>query len=209
MFTGLIEAIGTVSRRQEQPGRLWLTTPPGWSAPAVGASVAVNGVCLTVSEPVADGFIADLLVETARRTNLGRLAAGAPVNLERAMTPDRGFDGHIVTGHVDAVAALRRWQETAAGRELFVELPAALADFVAPQGSLAVNGVSLTVADVAGPVVRLGIIPHTYRHTNLHALHPGASLNLEVDILVRYAVNALRRTAGGLTELLKRHDYPV
>ena len=165
--------------------------------PAVGASVAVNGVCLTVTERQAGGFAADLLAETARRTNLGRLAPGAKLNLESAMTPGRGFDGHFVTGHVDAVAALNRWQAGAAQRELFVSLPGELAEFIAPQGSVALNGISLTVAEVSGPLMRLGIIPHTYASTNLGAQQPGALLNLEVDIIARYAVNALRRQPAG------------
>lgn len=200
MFTGLISAVGALARRQEQPARLWLTTPVGWQIPAIGASVAVNGVCLTVAEHGAGGFAADLLAETLHRTNLGRLAPGAPLNLERAMTPDRGFDGHFVTGHVDAVVKLVRWQISAQHRELFIARPDALAEFIAPQGSVAVNGISLTVAEVAGPLLRLGIIPHTYEQTNLRALAPGAPLNLEIDIIARYAVNALKRTRAGLTE---------
>lgn len=203
MFTGLISAVGTLTRRQEHPARLWLTTPPGWQAPARGASVAVNGVCLTVAEHQSGGFAADLLAETLQRTNLGRLTPGAPLNLEAAMTPDRGFDGHFVTGHVDAVVKLIRWQNSAQHHDLFIALPDALAEFIAPQGSIAVNGISLTVAEVAGPHLRLGIIPHTYERTNLRALAPGAPLNLEIDIIARYAVNALKRARGGLTERLK------
>lgn len=207
MFTGLIEAVGTLARRQERPGRLWVNYPDHWPVPATGASIAVNGVCLTVAEHGRGEFAADLLAETATRTTLGRLPTGAPLNLERALTAERGFDGHIVTGHVDAVVTLRRWQEHAAGRELFVDIPAALADFIAPQGSVALNGISLTVAEVAGPVVRLGIIPHTYAQTNLRTLQSGAALNLEVDIIARYAVHALRRQRGGLAELLKPYDH--
>lgn len=207
MFTGLIEAVGTLARRQEHPGRLWVKYPDDWPVPATGASIAVNGVCLTVAAHGRGEFAADLLAETARRTTLGRLPAGALLNLERALTAERGFDGHIVTGHVDAVVTLRRWQENAAGRELFVELPAALADFVAPQGSVALNGISLTVAGLEGPVARLGIIPHTYERTNLRALRGGAALNLEVDIIARYAVHALRRQRGGLAELLTQYDH--
>lgn len=202
MFTGLIAAVGTLARRQEQPARLWITAPASWPVPAVGASVAVNGVCLTVAERHAAGFSADLLAETLRRTNLGRLAPGSPVNLEPAMTPERGFDGHFVTGHIDAMAALNRWQTGAAQRELFVNIPGELADFIAPQGSVALNGISLTVAEISGPLMRLGIIPHTYAGTNLSAQQPGALLNLEIDPIARYAVGALKRIRGGLKEKL-------
>jgi riboflavin synthase len=161
----------------------------------VGESVSVNGVCLTVNESVPGGFVADVSAETLARSTLGRLAVGSAVNLERALKIGERMGGHWVTGHVDAVV---RWISTKkAGESLnaVLELPQAFVPYVAPKGSVAVEGVSLTVNDVHHDRFTVMIIPHTQQATTLERTRPGDGVNLEVDILARYVVHALRHSA--------------
>jgi riboflavin synthase len=203
MFTGLIEATGTVLALEKQNGgaaRLTIAAPSLEGRWRRGDSIAVSGVCLTAI-PVADAsdrFAADLAEETMERTTLSRLAPGAVVNLELPTPAGSPLGGHVVQGHVDATGRIIVLTPLSADRDttdwrLTLEIPAELAPRVVSQGSLTVNGISLTVAKLheSAPdgtlTVEIAIIPHTYKATNLHTLGPGSEVNLETDVLARYA----------------------
>lgn len=188
MFTGLVESIGTV-RSLEKRGdaaRLILETPLAVEL-SLGESLAVNGCCLTVTTKDADLASFDLLGETLTRTNLGHLAAGSRVNLERALRADGRFGGHFVQGHIDTTAKVISADITNADLNLLIELPPAGARYLIEKGSIAVNGVSLTVASLDEGHFGLWIIPHTLQETNLGDLRAGSPVNLEYDMLAKYA----------------------
>lgn len=154
---------------------------------SVGASISVNGACLTAVELAADKFSADLAPETLKRTNLSDLRRGSPVNLERPLRANSRLDGHFVLGHVDATAEILSIE--ALGEDnwwLRIRVPDALARYIVRKGSLAVDGISLTVAEMAEDVAGFTIIPHTFKHTTLHAYRPGSRVNIEVDILAKH-----------------------
>jgi riboflavin synthase len=157
--------------------------------------VAVNGCCLTVVKKSGPVFFMDMVPETLRRTNLGDLEVGAEVNLELPVSPGGLMDGHIVQGHVDGTASVTSVQQVAAGKEVAIELPTALSRFVATKGSIAVDGVSLTVADVDHPpgTFMVALIPHTLEATIAGGYRAGSRVNLEIDVLARYVQRNLRR----------------
>jgi len=195
MFTGLIEAAGNVVAFTPGEGatRLVVAAPALASRWRTGDSIAVNGVCLTAI-PVSDPahFAADLAAETLARTTLGELTTGTVVNLELPTPAGSPLGGHVVQGHVDATATLVSLLPLHADLattdwRLTVELPAQLATQVISQGSITLDGISLTVAKVNGLTIEIAVIPHTYAHTNLHSLAPGARLNVETDVLAKYA----------------------
>jgi riboflavin synthase len=193
MFTGIVKAVGRVS--EAGPNRLAVTAPGLVPSLEVGGSIAVNGCCLTVVQVRDVTFFADVVPETLSRTNLGRLKPGDPVNLEPPLRLDQGLDGHLVQGHIDATTAIASIEEEAAGRKLAVELPAELGAFVAEKGSIAVDGVSLTVArvDDGAGTFTVALIPHTLETTIAATYRKGAQVNLEVDVLARYAERARLR----------------
>ena len=195
MFTGVITEIGTVARLH--PGgvaRLHLEAPRTAADLKVGGSVAVNGVCLTAVEVDAGGFVAEAMAETLARTNLGRLSAGSRVNLESPLRLGDALDGHLVLGHVDGRVRLVERLPDGAAQRLRLELPdGTLARYIAPRGSVSLDGVSLTVIESGGRRFSVGIIPHTAGVTTLGELPPGWELNLEVDLIARY----LERLGGG------------
>jgi riboflavin synthase len=195
MFTGIVSAVGRVLE-EDRPGRLGLEHAETAARLGVGASVAVNGVCLTVTEVEGDVFFADVVPETRRRTNLGLLRSGDPVNLELPLTVQGGLDGHLVQGHVDATATVQEVREVELGREVKMGLPSELAPYVAEKGSIAVDGTSLTVADVddAGPTFTVALIPYTLERTIAGAYAPGTLVNVEVDVVARYVERLLART---------------
>jgi riboflavin synthase len=214
MFTGLIETTGTVlavtpPADAAGPTRITISAPTLASRLRLGDSVAVSGVCLTALDLTSTEFSADLARETVERTTLSRLAPGGAVNLELPTPAGSPLGGHVVQGHVDGVGSLLALEaldpahpETSDWR-LRLRLPEALQRYVVPQGSITVEGISLTVADVTGDVVSIAIIPHTYKATALHTLAPGAELNLEVDVLSKYAEAqsaARARSAWTVTE---------
>ncbi len=189
MFTGLVEERGSLGRLTPQGSgaRLLVHSELGKREPFVmGESVAVDGVCLTVVAIPADGFEADASAETLARTTLGGRTPGAPVNLERAMKLGGRMGGHLVTGHVDAVGALVSRQPDSASVKMTFSFPTELAAFIAEKGSVAVNGVSLTVNGVSADRFDVTVIPHTLKATSLGALAAGGSVNLEVDLVARY-----------------------
>jgi riboflavin synthase len=209
MFTGLIEATGSIVSFTPGEGatRLVIHAPALTGRWRTGDSIAVNGVCLTAI-PVSDSahFAADLAAETLARTTLGSLPAGAIVNLELPTPAGSPLGGHVVQGHVDATAKLISLLPLHSALDitdwrLTVELPPQLATQVISQGSITLDGISLTVARLNGLRVEVAIIPHTYAATNLHSLKPGASMNVETDVLAKYAA-AQQKTveADWLTE---------
>jgi riboflavin synthase len=189
MFTGLIEAIGEVAEMKPTPSgfRLRLTTPIA-SEIAPGDSIAVNGVCLTAVASDDLAVHADISPETARVTALGALRRGALVNLERPLRADARLGGHFVQGHVDATGTIEEIRPDGDSFWLTVRYPALLAPYIVRKGSIAVNGISLTVAGLDERRFDIQIIPYTWDHTNLHLAKAGDAVNLECDILGKYVV---------------------
>ncbi len=196
MFTGIVEELGTVValERHGESARLVVRGPLVTSDAVHGASIAVNGVCLTVTDAEASAagtFVADVMAETLSRTSLGGVSAGSPVNLERAMRADGRFGGHIVQGHVDGVGTLVRRTPGDRWESVRFAIPAGLARYLVEKGSITVDGISLTVSAVSPsqePVAwfEVGLIPTTLAATTLGQAGLGAEVNLEVDVLAKY-----------------------
>ncbi len=189
MFTGIVEELGRVaSLTQEETGAsLVVLCSRVLQDATVGASVAVNGACLTAVEIWADRFRADLAPETLSRTNLGGLVTGSYVNLERPLRANGRLDGHFVLGHIDGTAEILSLDSL--GNDnwwLRLRIPPRLTRYIVSKGSLAVDGISLTVAEIEGEIATFTVIPHTYDHTTLHAYGKGSPVNLEVDVLAKH-----------------------
>ena len=205
MFTGIIEELGVVAaleRGAEPSGGAKLVIRARRVLGGVaddqsgklreGESVAVNGVCLTARDITGESFAADLSPETLERTDLGSVKTGSQVNLERAMTPSTRFGGHVVQGHVDGVGKLAALDPLPDGNYwLTVEVPGELERYVVWKGSIALNGISLTVARLEGNRLGVAIIPHTYENTALRNLRPGDPLNIECDVLAKHVEKLL------------------
>jgi riboflavin synthase len=191
MFTGIVSAVAKVV--EAGGGRLGLDHAGVARRLKVGGSVAVNGCCLTVVRKRGPVFFADVVPETLRRTNLGGLERGAEVNLELPVTAASTLDGHLVQGHVDATARVAGVETAAAGKEVTIELPTSLSRFVAYKGSIAVDGVSLTVAAVDKPpsTFKVALIPHTLEATIAGGYRKGSLVNLEADVIARYVARGL------------------
>jgi riboflavin synthase len=192
MFTGLIESVGTVRsfEKRGDAARLTLETPMAGML-SLGESLAVNGCCLTVTDRDEREAHFDLLVETLNRTNLGALIPAARVNLERALRADGRFGGHFVQGHIDTTAEVIKVDANGEDLNLVIMIPSGGARYFIEKGSVAVNGVSLTVALLGEAHFGLWIIPHTLRETNLGDLKAGDRVNLEYDMLAKYAARQL------------------
>jgi riboflavin synthase len=192
MFTGIVEETGVIAEVETRGGgsRIRIATA---LAPhlAPGASLAVNGVCLTVVLLDGDQVMADIGPETARITTLGALARGQTVNLERPMRLDGRLDGHFVLGHVDGVGRVTELRPEADSHWLTVEFPAALGPYFIRKGSVAVDGISLTVAGLGARHFDVQVIPYTWAHTALRQLRPGDKVNLECDMIGKYVVRAI------------------
>jgi riboflavin synthase len=189
MFTGIIESIGQIAGVEPQGGdvRMRVESSDGYLTDvALGDSVAVSGICLTVREKTRDGFLADLSVETLGATSSGSWQVGRRVNLEKALTPHKPLGGHLVSGHVDGIARLLRLHEDARSWRMTFEAPPDLARYIARKGSVTLDGISLTVNEVEGSHFGVNIIPHTLSQTTLGDLEPGGAVNLEVDLVARY-----------------------
>jgi riboflavin synthase len=193
MFTGLVEEVGSVLAIHATEGapRLQIAAPRLATGTCVGDSVAVNGCCLTVSGRDRDQLTFDLLEETLDRTNLKTLQRESPVNLERALTPDGRVGGHFVQGHIDCAAQIISFQESGDDHRLEVELGTRFARYVVCKGSVAINGISFTVAEVSPESFAVWVIPHTKRQTNLASAKPGDLMNVEFDILAKYVEKML------------------
>jgi riboflavin synthase len=196
MFTGIIEELGTVAAVETKTAgaRLIVRCSTVRDDLTEGASIAVNGVCLTAVNLQRDSFSADLAPETLRRSNLGELRAGSRVNLERPLAPTGRLSGHIVQGHVDGTGEFVSLE--ALGDEnwwLQIRIPAELDSFLVYKGSIAIDGISLTIAALQGDLLFVTIIPHTYRNTTLAGYKPGSRVNLECDILAKHVEKLLRK----------------
>ncbi|CAN5283206.1 riboflavin synthase [soil metagenome] len=206
MFTGIVEEIGTVEKLERGPGtagdvpdaRLTVRGPLVSSDARLGDSIAVSGVCLTVADLPGDGtFTVDVMPESLRRTALGGLAVGSPVNLERAVRADGRLGGHIVQGHVDGVGTIVRRTPGPRWDDVEIDVAPELARYVAEKGSVTVSGVSLTVTHVRDDGFGISLIPTTLEATTLGRLAPGAQVNIEVDVLAKYVERLL--ATGGIT----------
>ena len=201
MFTGLIEEVGRVDALTVDGDRARMVVAATRVVEdlPLGASVAVDGVCVTATDVTADGFAVDLMRETLRVTALGALTTGSRVNLERAMRVGDRLGGHLVQGHVDGVGEVVDVEEVPGTRTVRLRLPASLSRYLVVKGSLCVAGVSLTVGAVEGDVVTVGLIPHTLAETNLGDLVSGDPVNVEVDVVAKYVERMLpgRATEDG------------
>ncbi|MDR3418362.1 MAG: riboflavin synthase [Nevskia sp.] len=195
MFTGIVEAVGRIEAVEEVGGdrRLTVVADGGYLAGLqAGDSVAVGGVCLTAVTLLPQGFTADVSVETLAATTAGGWHAGTAVNLERALTPAKPLGGHMMSGHVDGVGRLAEKHEDARSWRLSFDAPEGLARYIARKGSIAIDGVSLTVNGVDGNRFGVNIIPQTWSHTTLGGLAVGGQVNLEVDLIARYLERLLQ-----------------
>ncbi len=221
MFTGIIEELGTVDSvamragAQGNSARLRVRCSKVLEDAAEGCSIAVNGVCLTALDLRPDSFAADLAPETLKRSNLGDLKAGGRVNLERPMSPAGRLSGHIVQGHVDGAGEFLSLETL--GDEnwwLRIRVPAELDRYLVYKGSIAIDGISLTVASIEAGVVAVTIIPHTYRNTTLAGYRPGSRVNIECDVLAKHVEKLLEKLdirhdkgSARTVESLREHGY--
>jgi riboflavin synthase len=214
MFTGLVESKGVLARRSRRGPGYRLVVESGFGPLVLGESISVSGACLTVVGSDPRSFEADVSLETASKTTLGALPLGSSVNLERSLKVGDRLGGHLVSGHVDAVAELVRVTPAGEAQRLSVAYPRDLGRFIAVKGSITLDGVSLTVNAVTADELEVMVIPHTLSVTTLGELKPGAALNLEVDTLARYAVRFLEvsgsignSSEAGLKEALRRAGF--
>jgi riboflavin synthase len=198
MFTGIIEELGTLRRMTtaHDGARLEVSAQVVIDGAKIGDSIAVNGVCLTVVEKGKDSFAADVSAETLRRTSLKQARAGSCVNLERPLTPASRLGGHIVQGHVDGMGEFLEARPVGEGYAVRIGFPSELGRYIVEKGSIAVDGISLTVAALGPNWFEVAIIPHTWRVTNLSTLKRGEVVNLEVDILAKYVERMLQSRTG-------------
>ena len=199
MFTGIVQAVGSIAALVPKGGDVEMLIDAaglGLDGVALGDSIAVAGACLTVTRLDGRRFAADVSNETLARTTLGRLAAGSPVNLEKALRAGDALGGHYVTGHVDGIATVVSAHDDARSLRLVFEVPGELARYVAAKGSVTLEGVSLTVNEVDGRRFGVNLIPHTREVMTLGRLVPGAVVNLEIDIIARYVERLVTARAG-------------
>ena len=184
MFTGIVEEVGYISAIGQDS--ITISCKDVLSDIKIGDSIAVDGVCLTVTSFNASSFVADVSYETKKVTKLGSLKQSSPVNLERALLVSSRLGGHIVSGHVDCTAKVLELKKKDSFYELSIKLPEGYAQYYIKKGSVTIDGISLTIADVLNTVIKVAVIPHTYNSTNLSSLTAGDSVNIEFDILAKY-----------------------
>jgi len=218
MFTGIIQAIGTLAAMEPRGGDVALHIRSGdlpMENVALGDSIATNGVCLTVIELPGDGYIADVSRESLEHTTLGELKPGSPVNLEKALTLNSHLGGHLVSGHVDGVGRILERRDDARSVRFRIDAPKEISRYIAHKGSICVDGVSLTVNSVQGSQFELNIVPHTIKETTISSYRSGTMVNLEVDQIARYLERLLlgdkasesAEPAGVTKELLARSGF--
>ena len=215
MFTGIIQSIGEIRTVEARGGDLRLVVGTGqlpMHEVALGDSIAVNGVCLTVVAMTKHSFTADVSGETVSRTTVAEVKAGSKVNLEMAMLPTTRLGGHLVSGHVDGVGEIKRRWSDARSERFVIAAPQALAKYIAEKGSICVDGISLTVNAVQGSEFELTIVPHTLQATTMGDFQVGRRVNLEVDIIARYLERLLSADseipgAGVSRELLAARGF--
>ena len=212
MFSGIVKGVGRVLEQKDLGGdKRWTLSVGdfGLGPIAIGGSIAVSGVCLTVTESHADRFAVDLSTETLRVTTFGKLGVGARVNLEAPLRLGDPLDGHLVTGHVDGVGEVLDLQPSARSTVIRIAVPDGLSRYVAQKGSIAVDGVSLTVNAVEGRAFEVNVIPHTQAVTVIGEYRRSVAVNIEVDIIARYLerLGTAGEGSGLSLELLKKHGY--
>ena len=195
MFTGIVEETGKIGRIEHRPGgvRMEFVAALVLEGTAAGHSISVNGVCLTVEKVIAGGFSAFLSQETLSKTTFHRARPGAPVNLERALALGGRLGGHLVSGHVEAVGRIEALKAEGEAYALEVAAPAGFEPFLVPKGSIAVDGVSLTLVETIGKVFRVALIPETFEKTTFRLKTPGDFVNLEPDLIIKYVMSAIRQ----------------
>ncbi|MFQ5736517.1 MAG: riboflavin synthase [Thermodesulfobacteriota bacterium] len=210
MFTGIIEDVGSVKSIEKKgpSGRIGIETTLDLSGIRTGDSIAVDGSCLTVTRVSKGSFMADLSDETLRVTTLGSLESGARVNIEPALTLSRPLGGHMVTGHVDGVGTIVRKARRGEAMDLEVSCPAELMGQIVKKGSVAVDGISLTVAELLPGGFRVAVIPHTMKRTTLPDKREGARVNIETDVIGKYVEKYFASGSKGITEdFLSEHGF--
>lgn len=211
MFTGIIEEIGTVCRIEHgaKGARLTIQAKTVLEDTRIGDSIATNGVCLTVVSMTGDSFSADVMAESLRRSSLGTLQGGSPVNLERAMAANGRFGGHIVSGHIDGTGTIASQKREDNAVWVKIKTPAPLLRYIVEKGSIAIDGVSLTVAAVTDTDFSVSIIPHTGTQTILLGKKPGDPVNLECDVIGKYVekLTAPHKTGGISTNFLAENGF--
>ena len=216
MFTGIIEAVGTLRKLERKGDDIRLTVASGkldLNDVRLGDSIATNGVCLTVVQQLADGYVADVSAETVSLTGFANYKVGTKVNLEKAVTPTTRLGGHMVSGHVDGIAMVEQRLVRGQAIEFWLAAPAVLGRYIAHKGSITIDGVSLTVNEVDGSRFRLTIVPHTAGETTLIDLQAGDKVNIEVDLIARYLERLMNydgkdSKSGGVTmEMLARAGF--
>ncbi len=208
MFTGIVEELGRVSL--VPPGRLVVAAGGVLQGMRLGDSMAVNGVCLTITELTAKSFAVDVMPETLRRTNLGWLRVGDGVNLERPLALGDRMGGHLVQGHIDDVGKVASVTPEGAARLIRIEAPAGVMSYVVVKGFVAVDGISLTVVDLDDHSFRVSLVGYTRQHTNLAARQVGGLVNLEVDIIAKYVERLTRVPRAAITaDFLGEHGFTV
>ena len=202
MFTGLVEEIGIVNNisLQGNSGTIAIKASVVTEGTKVGDSIAVNGVCLTVTSLSDDGFTADVMAETVRRSSLGSLKSGDRCNLERAMAADGRFGGHIVSGHIDGTGRVAKVVREENAIWFTIEADKSLLGYIVEKGSVALDGISLTVAAVSNTDFKVSIIPHTQEATTLYLRKPGDIINIETDVIGKYVAKMMGRETGSDTE---------
>ncbi|MGN0347145.1 MAG: riboflavin synthase [Lachnospiraceae bacterium] len=203
MFTGIVEEIGTLRQviSGSGSGSIKVSAKKVLENTKIGDSIAVNGVCLTVTSLSSDGFTADVMPETLRRTNLGSLKSGAPVDLERAMAADGRFGGHLVSGHIDGTGTVVSMKNEGNAVWVQIKAPQSILQLIVEKGSIAIDGISLTVAKVDGDSFQVSVIPHTGSETILLRKKAGDIVNLENDIVAKYVQHLLGNVLGGKADL--------
>lgn len=201
MFTGIVEEVGAVRHvvSGQSSGEIAIRAGRVLEGTQVGDSIAVNGLCLTVTSLSADGFTADVMPETLRRSSLGQLRAGDQVNLERAMAADGRFGGHIVSGHIDGVGQITQQRREGNAVWVRIQAPADILRLIVEKGSIAIDGISLTVAAVSDVDFQVSIIPHTGSETTLLTKRPGDVVNLENDVIGKYVQRLMLSAASPQT----------
>lgn len=211
MFTGIIEEIGTVRRIEHgaKGARLTIQAKTVLEDTRIGDSIATNGVCLTVVSMTGDSFSADVMAESLRRSSLGTLQGGSPVNLERAMAANGRFGGHIVSGHIDGTGTIASQKREDNAVWVKIKTPAPLLRYIVEKGSIAIDGVSLTIAAVTDTDFSVSIIPHTGAQTILLGKKPGDPVNLECDVIGKYVekLTAPHKTGGISTNFLAENGF--
>lgn len=207
MFTGLVEEVGIVKGISRGQGALSLELHCQivLESTRLGDSILVDGVCLTVTQLLKAGFIADVMESTYQKTTLKGLKVGMGVHLERAMLLNGRFGGHIVSGHIDGVAQVTAVKDLPQSKWVYLKLPQGLEPYVVDQGSIAVNGVSLTVVEVTGQIVAVALIAHTQHVTRLQAVVPGQHVNIEVDVLAKYVEKMLGAKGASGSSLMNAY----